>query len=106
MPELTHSARVIAGSLLISIYALIEYVLFISKHLFVVVVVVATVGSLSPCRMLVHKNQVLLIVKQTEFKCISLFLFIQYHYLFVKRSIFNSLENCFHFKIVEVFFAV
>lgn len=38
MPELTHSASVIAGSPFISIYALIEYVLFISKHLSVVVV--------------------------------------------------------------------
>lgn len=48
MPELTRSARVIASSRFISIYALIEYVLFISKHLFVVVVVVALLAALVP----------------------------------------------------------
>lgn len=41
MPELTHLALVIAGSLFISIYVLTEYVLFISKHLFVVVPLLA-----------------------------------------------------------------
>lgn len=40
MPELTLSAHSIAGSRFISMYALIGYVLFISKRLFVVVVVI------------------------------------------------------------------
>lgn len=42
MPALTRIALVIAGSAFISIYALIKFVLFISKPFVVVVVVVLT----------------------------------------------------------------
>lgn len=46
MPALTRIALVIAGSAFISIYALIKFVLFISKPFVVVVVVLTPVAPL------------------------------------------------------------